>query len=163
MANHKIVEQRQLRIQKIEEEFGESMVDIVAGFRDMGYSYKDIAGSLEIPYGTFLKWQRRIPQLASDGERKWQRGILHNSIDKKAQQLGYQNARHAVRVLRHTMTRKDIGKLLNCHPASLYRHTPDEVKYIQVRTEKQIEARRKSAMALNEKRRKTTAERNRRK
>src|SRR3990167_6475928 len=140
------------RIRSIEAEFDEDIHSVVSGVRDMRESYRFISDVLEIPYGTFLKWQKRFNW--TDGKRVWKRGILPNSIDEKARKLGYENAKHLVSVLRHEgKSRMEIGELLGCHPKSLYRHTPLEAKYLVIKTEKQVEARRKHIQRVNETRR----------
>ena len=149
---HKSIEKRNERIKAIEEEFGEDFRSVVSGFREMGYSYSDIAGTLEVPYPTFIKWQYKLG--LTDGKINWRNGERPNLLNVKAKQLGYSDIGSMISELRHEgKGRKEIGGLLNCNPTSLYRRTPKEALYLNnPTTERQKEARRKTIGKVNENR-----------
>ena len=152
--NYKAIEKRNERIRAIENEFDEPLADIVSGFREMRYSYKDIAGALEVPYPTFIKWQRKLG--LTDDKINWRNGERPNSLDVKARKLGYHDIGSMISELRYNgKGRKEIGDMLNCHPKSLYRRTPKDALYLNSpTTERQKEARRKTIGKVNEDRRK---------
>ena len=150
---HYTIEKRNSRIRSIEVEFGESITEIVAGFREMGYSYRDTAGALDVPYSTFIKWEEELG--FSDGKTNWRNGEYPNSLTERAMRLGYTDIESMICQLRHSgKSRIEIGVMLGCHPASLWKHTPQEAKYLDTRTQKQTDARREVMSKMNENRRK---------
>lgn len=141
-------------VRAIETEFGQSFAEVIRGFREDGRTWATIAGALELPLVSLRRWCKRRGLLDKHRLYENPRGPLN----ARARRLGYVSASEMVREWRmNGKTRLEIAEALHCHPASLYWHTPDEIKNMQRLTEKQRAARRRNAQALNRKRSEATA------
>lgn len=109
----------------VEDEFGEPLQSVVMGFRGDGYNYETIAGALDIPLGTFLRWKSKV------GLRDY-RIIVNNPkapTENKAKALGYPNL-EAMIIEYHSSGKmlRELASDLGCWASTLYRHMPEEIK-----------------------------------
>ncbi len=114
------------RQQAIADEYGESFVEVVMGFRKQGCSWKTIAGTLEVPHSTLKFWRKQLGigdnEIIADVPRK-------SDIRRKAIELGYRNI-EAMIIDYWTSGRmeKELAADLGCMPQSVYRHMPEDLR-----------------------------------
>lgn len=133
---------RILYFKSVEQEYQEPFEDVLRGFREQGASWRLVADVLEVPYESLRKWVKELG--LSDGRRS-SNTYIPPGLNEKAKELGYRNAEQLVTDMRSSgKTRKDIAKILNCHPDSLYRFTNEEAKEMVNITPSMVAARREN-------------------
>jgi lambda repressor-like predicted transcriptional regulator len=139
------------RIRDIEEEYGESLRDILIGFREQRCSWKTIAGALEVSQSTLLLWRRGIG-LTSDGIRHYE--DRESKVDVLAQKMGYSNLEDLCRNMRGAgRTLAQISKKTGLAKSTISTYTPDAMKYQWVVTPALRRSRKNNLAAGRDKQR----------
>ena len=120
---------REKRWRELEEKYGYPVAEIIEWFRGYPLRYKDIASIFEIDVKTLLEWRRALGLPITRNERICFPHTV-KPIDKKAQALGYTDARDATIDIRlcQKLTRDEASEILKVHPVTITRNTPDELK-----------------------------------
>ena len=122
------------RQREIEAEFDEPLVDVIRGLREVacGNSWRIVAGALGISLSTLTEWRRALdlPLNAHDKRRDPSSTPEATPCDQKAMAAGYRNMREAIIDLRllRGKTLKEAAEIIGCHPGTIYRYTPQELR-----------------------------------
>jgi len=122
----------------IEAKYGGDIRDIITDFREVdgGNSWRTVAAILDIGENTLYEWRERLG-MPIDGEYQLDPssldgGVASNSLDHRAQDRGFEDARDAVLELRlvRGLTRREAAEVLDCHPQTITRHTPEHLRWL---------------------------------
>ena len=120
------------RWREIEDEFDEPIAETIMGLREQGNTWRTVAGCLNVSLSTLLEWRQVLGLPISMHEQKYDPSSLPESTptDKKAQALGYKNARDAVFDMRlgQKLTLKQAAIKLGVHPHTIMRYTSLELR-----------------------------------
>lgn len=116
----------------IEAEFDEPLADTIQGLREMGNSWRTVAGCLGVSRGTLAEWRRAL-ELPLDRRCKMRDPSSTPELkpcDLKAMAAGYPSMREAVidLRLRRGKTLKEAAEIIGCHPSTVYEYTPQELR-----------------------------------
>lgn len=116
----------------IEVEFDEPVRDVIAGLREMGNSWRTVAGALEISRSTLQEWRHELGLPFDQHDNVYDPSSTPESTptDGKAQALGYANAIDAVLDMRLTqkLTLRQAAYKLDVHPQTIVRYTPERLR-----------------------------------
>lgn len=117
---------------QIEDEFGESIADIITGLREQGNSWRTVAGCLNTSSSVLLEWRKALGLELNKSQKIFDESSLPelSPLDQKAIALGYENKIDAIIDLRirQKKTIKEAGKILGCHYATVSYYSPPEVR-----------------------------------
>jgi transposase-like protein len=140
--------QHEARVRAIEEEFGESLYEVIAGMRQQGCKWSTIAGSLDVTEQTLQKWrtQLSIPIDPNDKVYEEPRGARDTSLDL-AQRHGCKTIAELMYQLRvvQGMTKEEAARHLGVSERSIYTWSPESINGHQINTEKHKAASRENA------------------
>ncbi len=114
---------------EIEEEYGRPIHEVISDFRQ-DLTWKDIAACLGISRYGLLRWRKklglpvnRLDRLAYPPE--------YTPTDKKAQKLGYKDAKEAIFQLtfRQGKSREEVCNILHYCKSTFYCHYPEGKEY----------------------------------
>jgi hypothetical protein len=130
------------RVQAIEEEYGESLREIITGFREQGCSWQTVEKVLEISHSALFAWRQELG-IVNDGRMNYEsRG---SKSERAAIGRGYRSFRDWVRELRQkNMTLRQIAKKTGFSESFISESLPEELKYQWIVTDKMIQAREKN-------------------
>lgn len=131
-------------IKAIEDEFDESLADIVIVMRRQGCSWETIAGALEISPQTLLTWRRTFGFALPDKSFKVIEKRDDSPVkDELARQSGYRDFDdlYADCRLKRQMLVSEVASMLGVHENTLYKWASENMKQYQYI---ETEARRNS-------------------
>lgn len=134
----------------IEEEFGESLADIIMGLRAQGNSWRTVAGALDTNLGTLQQWRHALKLPIDHRRKQYDPSSLSapRRSDVNAQRLGYRDAPNAIADLRQRgLTLKEIGAKLGLHPRYVGVLSPACVKGIHNHSAAGRQVHRQQALA----------------
>lgn len=116
----------------IEAEFDEPIADVIMGLRELGNSWRTVAGALGVHYGTLQEWRKALGLPMDKANKVYDPSSYpeDNPTDRLAKRLGYESIVDAVTDMRirQGLTLKEAGAVLGCHYQTISLYSPDEVK-----------------------------------
>lgn len=139
-------------VAQVEAEFGEPARDVLAGFRQMGLSWRDIAGALEL-VGEDSVRRYAIRLGAYDGRKLYRYHGAHETLSDRARRLGFASLDAMVADARQRgLTNWDVARRLKAHYCSVVKATKDKTMP-RPRTARQRESALRVVAAINQRRR----------
>lgn len=121
-------------IAAIEEEFSEPLAETIMGLREQGNSWRTVAGALGISRETLrlLRVALRLPLAKNVKVFDPSSLPILSPCARRANLAGYADMRDAVLDLRvrQSKTVAEAAEILGCHPCTVRRYSPNEIKGI---------------------------------
>lgn len=147
--------QRRLTLwREIEDEFGESVADVIQGLRqqDGGNSWRTVAGVLGVSDHTLQEWRHALGLPVNAHDHKYDPSSKPEltETDRKARALGYEDATDAVLDLRllQGLTVREAGEVLGVHYQTICQYTPKETRGTYNRSARWWESRREQVKRM---------------